>query len=170
MPATGKLTVARELSSKTGYTLFHNHLVVDLLLSVFEFGSPEFVRLREEIWLSVMKEACESGIAGLIFTFASEKTVRQFFVKEVEKIVSESKERVDFVELVCPLEELKRRLGDATRSEFGKLTSVQLFEHLLSDGAFESPKMPEAAVRIDTSTCTPIEAADQIMLALGLAC
>ncbi|MGA2051380.1 MAG: hypothetical protein ABSG96_27140, partial [Terracidiphilus sp.] len=65
---------------------------------------------------------------------------------------------------------LKRRLGDATRSEFGKLTSVQLFERLLSDGAFESPKMPEAAVRIDTSTCTPMEAADQIMLALGLAC
>jgi hypothetical protein len=168
MPATGKLTVARELAAKTGYKLFHNHLVVDLLLSVFEFGSPEFVRLREDIWLSVMKAACDAGILGLIFTFAPERTVRQSFVNEVEKVVSEAEARLDFVELVCPLEELKPRMGDATRNEFGKLTSVELFEQLLADGTFESPKMPEAAVRIDTSVFSPIEAADQIASSLGL--
>ena len=31
LPATGKLTVAVELAAMTGYKLFHNHLVVDLL-------------------------------------------------------------------------------------------------------------------------------------------
>jgi hypothetical protein len=35
IPATGKLTVAQELAKRTGYSLFHNHLVVDLLLSLF---------------------------------------------------------------------------------------------------------------------------------------
>ena len=169
MPATGKLTVARVLAAKTGYKLFHNHLVVDLLLSVFEFGSPEFVRLREEIWLSVMKEACQAGIPGLIFTFAPERTVRQTFVGEVEKIVSAAKGRLDYVELVCPMEELKRRMSDATRSEFGKLTSVDLFEQLLAGGTFDKPEMPGAAVTIDTSSCTPIEAAEQIARALGSA-
>jgi AAA domain len=168
MPATGKLTVARALAAKTGYKLFHNHLVVDLLLSVFEFGTPEFVRLREEIWLAVMKEACNAGIAGLIFTFAPEKTVRPTFVNEVGKIVSEAGGRLEFVELECPLEELKRRMGDESRSEFGKLTSVELFEQLLAEGVFGTPEMPEAAVRIDTSACTPEEAADEIVRALGL--
>ena len=43
MPATGKLTVARELARITGFNVFHNHLVVDLLLSIFEFGSKPFV-------------------------------------------------------------------------------------------------------------------------------
>jgi hypothetical protein len=167
MPATGKLTVARELAAKTGFKLFHNHLVVDLLLSVFEFGSPGFVRLREEIWLAVMKEACDAGIPGLIFTFAPEKTVRPTFVNEVRKIVTEAKESLDFVELVCPLDELKRRMGDESRSEFGKLTSVELFEQLLADGVFEKPEMPEPALRIDTNACSSVEAAEKITRALG---
>ena len=76
MPATGKLTVAQELAAVTGYRPFHNHLAVDLLLSVFEFGSPAFVELRETIWLSVFEQACRSGLPGLIFTFAPERTVR----------------------------------------------------------------------------------------------
>jgi cytidylate kinase len=58
LPATGKLTVAQELASLTGYKFFHNHLAVDLLLSIFEFGSSSFVQLREEIWLSVFDQAC----------------------------------------------------------------------------------------------------------------
>ena len=57
LPATGKLTVAQKLAEITDYPLFHNHLVVDLLLSVFEFGSAPFVQLREEFWLSVIKAA-----------------------------------------------------------------------------------------------------------------
>lgn len=32
MPAAGKLTVAKELAGLSGYKLFHNHQVVDLLL------------------------------------------------------------------------------------------------------------------------------------------
>ena len=55
LPATGKLTVARELALITGFQVFHNHLAVDLLLSVFEFGSRPFVELREQIWLSVRR-------------------------------------------------------------------------------------------------------------------
>ena len=62
MPATGKLTVGQELAALTGFKLFHNHLVVDLLLSVFEFGSPGFVELREKIWLSVVRAACREGL------------------------------------------------------------------------------------------------------------
>jgi hypothetical protein len=75
LPATGKLTVGQELAAISGYKLFHNHLVVDLLLSVFEFGSEPFVELREEIWLRVFNEAARCGLPGLIFTFAPEATV-----------------------------------------------------------------------------------------------
>ncbi len=49
MPASGKLTVARELAGITGFKLFHNHQVVDLLLSIFEFGSKPFVELRRDL-------------------------------------------------------------------------------------------------------------------------
>src|SRR5271156_4120318 len=88
MPAAGKLTVARELAAITGLRLFHNHLTVDLLLSTFEFGSPRFGSLREQIWLSVFEEACRSGLAGLIFTFNPETTVRPQFIPDVQRIIA----------------------------------------------------------------------------------
>jgi len=72
--ASGKLTIGRALAARTGYALFHNHLVVDALLAVFPFGSDAFVRLREAFWLDVMETAARSG-QSLIFTFAPEPTV-----------------------------------------------------------------------------------------------
>ena len=41
-PGAGKLTVARELAALTGLKLFHNHLTVDLVSSVFPRGHPSF--------------------------------------------------------------------------------------------------------------------------------
>jgi hypothetical protein len=123
LPATGKLTVAVELAAMTGYKLFHNHLVVDLLLSVFDFGSPPFVELREDIWLSVFEQACRGRLPGLIFTFAPEGTVRSGFIAEVKSTVAREGGEVDFVELVCPLAELRSfplspNLSSYTRTEF----------------------------------------------------
>ena len=115
LPAAGKLTVAAELAAMTGYKLFHNHLVVDLLLSVFDFGSPPFVELREDIWLSVFEQACRSQLPGLIFTFAPEGTVRPGFIGEVKSTVAREGGEIDFVELVCPLAELKRRMDSPSR-------------------------------------------------------
>lgn len=46
-PASGKLTVAQELSAITGYKLFHNHLTVNAVAALFEFGTPEFTRLTQ---------------------------------------------------------------------------------------------------------------------------
>ena len=107
LPATGKLTVAQELAKLTGYKLFHNHMVVDLLLSSLEFGSAQFVRLREKIWLGVFREASRAQVPGLIFTFNPEKTVRAGFVEQAVATVVNDGGRVDFVELVCPLVELR---------------------------------------------------------------
>ncbi len=75
--AREKLTVARELAELTGFKLFHNHLTVDLIASVFDFGSEPFVELREKIWLAVFSEAVETDLTGLIFTFAYDPTVRE---------------------------------------------------------------------------------------------
>jgi hypothetical protein len=162
LPATGKLTVAGELAAMTGYKLFHNHLAVDLLLSVFGFGSPSFVELREDIWLSVFEQACRSRLPGLIFTFAPEGTVRPGFIGEVKSTVAREGGEVDFVELVCPLAELKRRIDSPSRLAYRKLSSVSLFEQLHADGVFEVLNMPEPRLSIDTSLYTPTEAAMEI--------
>ena len=168
MPATGKLTVAEELAKLTGYKLFHNHLVVDLLLSTFEFGSEPFVRLREEIWLAVFREACRTGLPGLIFTFNPEKTVRPAFTEQAVEVVEQEGGRVDFVELVCPLDELRRRMASESRLKYRKLTSLELFDRLESEGEFETSHMPLAEVTVDTCSTGPADAAEQIRAALKL--
>lgn len=161
MPATGKLTVGRKLAARAGYKLFHNHLVVDLLLSVFEFGNPGFVELREQIWLGMVGTACREGVAGLIFTFAPETTVRPWFIAKLAETVKAEDGTIDFVELTCPIAELKRRMDSASRREFKKLTSAELFDELHAGGKLELP-MPKARLSIDTSTCTAADAAERI--------
>ena len=48
-PVVGKLTVGREASALTGFPLFDNHLVVDVVTAVFPFGMLEFRELREQL-------------------------------------------------------------------------------------------------------------------------
>jgi len=168
MPATGKLTVARELARITGFNVFHNHLAVDLLMSIFEFGSKPFVELREEIWLSVFRQAAENQVPGLIFTFAPEATVRASFIPSTAKTIADSGGAVDFVELTCPMAELKRRIPDPARLQFKKLSSVALFEQLHADGSFSDFAMPEPRVSLDTSVRSPARAALEIARALEL--
>jgi len=168
MPATGKLTVARELAAISGYQVFHNHLVVDMVQSVFAFGSKAFVELRELTWLSMFRQASESQLPGLIFTFAPEATVRPQFISDTMGTLAEDGGTVDFVELTCPVDELKRRIPDASRLKFGKLSSVALFEQLHETGTFDGLLMPEPRLSIDTSTCTPARAALEIARRLEL--
>lgn len=168
MPATGKLTVARELARITGFNVFHNHLAVDLLLSIFEFGSKPFVELREEIWLSVFRQAAENDLPGLIFTFAPEGTVRAAFISSTVKTIGGSGGSVDFVELTCPMAELRRRIPDPARAQYKKLSSVALFEELHAGGRFSDFAMPEPRVSLDTSVRPPARAALEIARALEL--
>ena len=72
--ASGKLTTARALEQLLRYPVFHNHLVVDMLLPIFPFGSEPFVRLREQFWLSVFRDAALAG-RSITFTFAPENSV-----------------------------------------------------------------------------------------------
>lgn len=159
--ASGKLTVGRELSRLTGYRLFHNHLVVDALTAVFDFGSEPFVRLREEIWLAVFREAALRDVS-LVFTFTPERTVRESFVQEAVTAVEEAGGRVLFVALTCADSELERRIEDPSRADFGKLRSPALFHELKTGGAFDYPKIP-SDLEVDTAQLTPAETAVRIL-------
>jgi len=68
-PATGKLTVARELSKLTGYKIFHNHLTADLVSSFFPFGTKAYSDLVARIRLDLIETAAKNKVRGVIFTF-----------------------------------------------------------------------------------------------------
>ena len=159
-PAVGKLTIARELARLIDYRLFHNHLTVDLVSALFDFGSEPFVALREQIWLAAFAEAARSNVS-LIFTFNPERTVRDRFIQDTLDVVAAAGGRVVFVELTCAGDELERRMEDASRKEFGKLVSVDLYRTLKDDGAFHFRELP-AGLTVDTTTQSPSEVAEAI--------
>ena len=165
--AAGKLTVARELRAITGFGVFHNQLVVDALTPVFEFGSPEFVRLREEMWLTVFREAARAG-RSMIFTFVPEKTVRESFVRDAVAVVEGEGGRVLFVELTCPSSVQEERVEADLRAEFGKIRSVKVLRELRDSGAFEVAATPDSGLKIDTSAVQPTDAAREICGFFGL--
>jgi len=168
LPGVGKLTVACELAKLTGFKLFHNHLTVDLVASVFDFGSKPFVELREKVWLEVFKQAVGADLNGLIFTFVFERTVRDDFVEKTRSVVESAGGEVLFVELTCATEELEKRIEDPSRQKFGKLSSVVNFRELKASGVFDLPTPPKSRLVVDTTRLSASDCAHLIASELGL--
>ena len=168
LPGVGKLTVARELAKLTGFGVFHNHLTVDLVGAVFEFGSRPFVELREKIWLEVFSQAAAANLSGLIFTFALDRSVGGGFIEKTREVIESAGGEVLFVELRCSKEELERRIEDASRRKFGKLSSAAWFRELEEKGAFAEPGMPAGRLVLDTTKLAASDAAGRIVNEFGL--
>lgn len=159
--ASGKLTVARLVAERTGYALFHNHLVVDAVAAVFPFGADAFVRLREQFWLDTFAAAVADG-RSLVFTFAPEPTVAADFPQRVRQLVTSSGGEVVFIALDVSPEEQERRLDAPSREAFGKLRSAELLQTLREGMNAAMKAMPAPTLRIDTETMPPDVAADAI--------
>ena len=165
--ASGKLTVARELALLTGLPLFHNHLVVDALLERLPFGDPEFIRLREAMWMAGFETAATSG-QSLIFTFAPEGTVDEGFPQRVVDLVNSLGGEVKFARLVISPEEQERRIDNDSRKEFRKLVSLDLLRELRASFLEAEAAMPAADLVIDAETDEPEAASRRIAAAFGL--
>ena len=134
-PATGKLTVAKELSKLTGYKIFHNHLTADLASSIFPFGTKEYSDLVAKIRLDSIETAAKNKVKGLLFTFAygvetyGGKT-DDSFVRQVVAKVRKYNGKVVLIKIVCEEKELRRRLTHPSRKTFNKLSSIKVLQSI----------------------------------------
>jgi hypothetical protein len=163
----GKLTVAREVAARSGWPLFHNHLTVDLLLSLFPFGSPGFVRHREEIWLRLMPEVVREG-RSLVFTFTPERSVDPGFPPRLEASIQEAGGQVEWVSVTCDREVQLQRVEAADRKAHGKLDSRAFYLELEKNGAFAFPPLP-TGITLDTTATPAAENAVRLLRRLGQA-
>lgn len=169
-PAVGKLTVAIELQRRTSFRLFHNHLTVNAMRSVFDFGTDAFSEVIHRLRLDVFETAARNGV-DVIFTNNSVWAVPggrglfAAFARDARERVESAGGRTVFVQLRAPASVLEARVGARSRQEHGKLRDpVRLNEMLtLLDPA---PLHPDD-LAIDTSTASPEEAAAMIAAACG---
>lgn len=164
-PAAGKLTTAQALGERLGYPVFHNHLTVDLLTTVFTFGSGPFTRLRELMWLAVFEEAAGAG-RSLIFTFTPESTVSPGFADRVRNAVTGAAGRVCFVKLTVSEAEQERRITAQSRRKHQKLVSLETLRALRT--SHDSVEEPPVDLEIDTDASGPSDSAAAIVEHFGL--
>jgi hypothetical protein len=161
-PAVGKLTVARAVAARTGGRLFHNHLTVNLALSIYDFGTPRFIELREQIWNTVFSRALADRLPLLIFTFNPEDTVPQRFIDELFDGIRADGSEVIPVELVATDAEIESRLGSESRRRDGKTLDAKAYRELSARGAFDKPVIAGRRLKLDMGMLSPAEAARQI--------
>ena len=84
-PAVGKLTVAKELAKITGYRVLHNHLVIDMVESVFSRDSPMFWKLIDSYRIDLIGKAAANDEKGIILTSVNIKGKDDNFIKDILK-------------------------------------------------------------------------------------
>ena len=165
-PGVGKLTVANELQGLTGYRLFHNHLTVDLVASVFGFGTDAASELRERIWLDTLGTAAREGVDGVIFTLVFEPTLLPGFYERLVSTVEDAGGVVRAFELRCAPEENARRVVQPDRRRYLKETNPEFLLGGIESGAYDPPPNLPGNTVIDTTERPAAETARRIHEAL----
>jgi hypothetical protein len=165
-PAVGKLTVANEIASRTGFKVFHNHLSIDAILPVFEFGSKPFFKLVEMIRVETVAEAARENV-DLIYTFCYAKCLDEMHVEKITKAAVDNGGEVFFALLTCEPDELKRRVVMDDRKKFGKAATVEMMDTFLDTYDLISPIPNSDTLAIDNTGVPPSEAAGRIIRHFG---
>ena len=150
-PASGKLTIARELAKLTGYKVFHNHLTVDMADEVFAFGSRPWTEVVGRTRLLVADIAARERIPGLILTFVYGHPMDALHVKKLKRTVEKNGGKMHFVQLACVRGTLMKRVTNRSRGEFRKLRSQAKLRKLLSAWDLSIPIPDVLSLRIDTT-------------------
>jgi adenylylsulfate kinase-like enzyme len=165
-PASGKLTIARELSARTNCGVFDNHLAIDLVRPFFEFGSDEFWKLVGDVRLTCVRGAA-AATSTVVYTSCYDHPADLARFEEIERIVQQGGGTLSPIYLQCSMAELERRVTAPSRVAIGKVRSVMgLHAQLRRWNCVAVPR--NNCITIVTDSREPSECAEQIIDALGL--
>jgi tRNA uridine 5-carbamoylmethylation protein Kti12 len=162
-PAAGKLTVSKALADATRFKIFHNHLSIDCVESVFEFGTKPFARLVDLIRMETIEEAAKEKIDGLIFTFCYAAEHDEPFVRRVIERVEKHGGEVCLVQLICEQSVLEERVLSEERKNFNKASNLDILRKILENYDLFSPFPERSSLTIDNTSLSPQEAARRII-------
>lgn len=174
-PAVGKATVGRALADGYGFRLFHNHVSLDAVASVFDWGTAPFDRLVGEFRQRMVDEAASSEV-DLVFTYvwAFSEPGEGVSIGRYRETVLRAGGTVYFVELVAPLEVRAERNGMASRramkARSDEASTPAWLRQIDAKYSFESGgalPFPDPYLRLDTTEMEPEAAAEAIARAFG---
>jgi hypothetical protein len=135
-PAVGKLTVARALEKITGFKILHNHLIGDLVVSLFDRGSEAANKLNQQIRTLAYGAAAENKLNGMITTFVyhhDQNEREKECISQYREAVHKYGGEISLVRLSCDIQVLRQRVANPQRMITAKLSSVEKLEKELKN-------------------------------------
>ncbi len=130
-PGVGKLTIARVLAKTTGYKVLHNHLTIELLCALFDWGSKPYNELVKKYRLELLEMAAIHEVKGVITTFVFGAEADNKEMSELVRRMKQLRVKVCFVKLECSQRELERRIKHHSRKAFTKIRHVKNLRDLM---------------------------------------
>ena len=162
-PGVGKLTVARELVALTSFRLLHNHLTVNLVSTLFPYGTADFTRLLRQLRLMMMEEAVRANIDLVVTNVNIGSADQRAFIQSLTEVVGASGGTTAFVQLTCHRDVWLTRIASESRQADSKPTDPDLVLCLFEN---KDPfaRLPfEPLLTLDTTHLLPADAAAQIV-------
>jgi len=150
-PATGKLTVANELAKIIKFKIFHNHLTVDLLNSLLEFGTDSYFNFSDKIRLELLEEAAKQKVKGVIFTFCYGYPDDNKWMKKLICRIEKQNSKIYFVHLYADKKTLHKRVKNLSRENFDKVKTIKGLNESIKKGDFFTPIPFVNSLRIDNT-------------------
>jgi hypothetical protein len=164
-PAAGKYTVGKVLADVSGFRLFHNHLSIDCVKPVLDFGTDAFWRLNVKIRCDVIAEAAKANVSVIHTLCYAKGTEDDQFFADIIAAAEDNSGEVYLVLLTCSDDERRRRIQDESRAVLGKLTDPGAVPSRVNlDATYDGRE----TLVVDNTSLSPKETADRIIEHFGL--
>jgi len=163
LPASGKLTVATELSKITGYRIFHNHITRDLVHTLYSDDLKSHYDLVDNLRTEVFRY-CSDHETNIIFTIAyhgSDHLEDNLATKKYVDSLDINKDNVYFVKLQASNAKLIERVSNESRKQHCKLVDREIMKSILDES--DDYSVPyDNILNIDTTDISAINSAKLI--------
>lgn len=160
-PATGKLTVARQLALLTGSALVDNHAAIDIARMVFGFATPGFWDLVHDLRVTTLRGAARADVPRLITTAAYSHPEDAPLVEDYERAIQQYGGVLEPVYLYCSEDTLMSRVSAPERLQRGKIATPETLKTYLDSNNFVAiPR--DNCLSLSTEDMDPTETAAAI--------
>lgn len=159
-PAAGKQTVGRLLAASTGFWLLHNHLSIDVVRHLFEFGAPGFWATVQDVRLTMVARAAEYGV-DIISTYVFSPKEERSYVDAIHGAIADAGGETYRVQLRPSLEALASRAREPSRLASSKLCDPARILAAVEEMDLYAPIEP-MDLSIDNSDLSPDDVAERI--------
>jgi hypothetical protein len=152
--------VGRLLAASTGFRLLHNHLSIDVVRHLFDFGAPGFWATVQDVRLTMVAKAADHGV-DIISTYVFSPKEERRYLDAIHGAVADAGGETYRVQLRPSLEALASRAREPSRLASSKLTDPARILAAVEEMDLYAPIEP-MDLSIDNSELSPGDVAERI--------